>query len=310
MTPPERAVRRPYRGTPDLTAMQGLLLGDPDPFHNYPTLADLPELLSSSQPDVAANTVVWEGETGRIVGFATVHPRYDNLYWHIRPGTLLASIGDGLIAWAIGRRLETIEAGDVPTLDVASREDDAERITFLRRHGFAPTEDLTLTMERALAAPVPGPEAPEGYEIRQLRGESEVEAYVALHRAAFGTENMTVAERLEIMRQPTYLPEGDLVLTTPDGELVAFYVCSLDREANERENVREGEIGIVGTHPAFRGRRLGRTMVLAGIRALREQGVETATLGVDGANVAARRVYDSVGFRVRRATRWYRKALT
>ncbi len=46
-------------------------------------------------------------------------------------------------------------------------------------------------------------------------------------------------------------------------------------------------------------------MVLAGMRALKQQGMESATLGVAGTNPAAVHVYESAGFRVHAVTRWY-----
>jgi ribosomal protein S18 acetylase RimI-like enzyme len=51
-------------------------------------------------------------------------------------------------------------------------------------------------------------------------------------------------------------------------------------------------------------------MLLAGMRWLKAQGMDTATLGVDAENPSgALRLYESVGFTVRHKTAMYRKAV-
>jgi hypothetical protein len=45
------------------------------------------------------------------------------------------------------------------------------------------------------------------------------------HRAAFGTEYLTVEERLATMREPEYDPELDLLAVAPDGRLAAYCMC-------------------------------------------------------------------------------------
>ena len=79
---------------------------------------------------------------------------------------------------------------------------------------------------RALGAALAGLPPPAGWAAAHLAtaarighytalGEQEAEALAALHRAAFGTDHMTVEERLAIMRAPGYLPELDLLAATP-----------------------------------------------------------------------------------------------
>ena len=63
---------------------------------------------------------------------------------------------------------------------------------------------------------------------------------------------------------------------------------------------RFGEIYVIAVHPDFRGRGLGRMMVLHGLAAIRRKGVSSATLFVDESNVAARGLYESLGFTLER----------
>lgn len=117
----------------------------------------------------------------------------------------------------------------------------------------------------------------------------------------------TEEHRISLMRQPHYRQDLDLVAAAPAGALAAFCVSSIDPAENERRGQNEGEIAIVGTHPAYRGHGLGRAVVLAGMHGLRRDGAETAVLGVAGDNTAAIRVYERLGFSVDSQIRWYEK---
>lgn len=179
----------------------------------------------------------------------------------------------------------------------------------LERHGFDRQNEGTLRMLRPLAEPIPEPVPPPGFTLRHVAGEGEVEAYVALHRAAFGTEHMTVAHRLMIMRDPDYRADGDLVLVAPDGALAAFCVCQIHPSENAATGQRWGWTDPIGVHPAYRRRGLGRAILLAGLGYLRAQDMETAALGASSTNPAVR-LYESTGFRTAFTYQWYAKPVS
>ncbi len=97
-----------------------------------------------------------------------------------------------------------------------------------------------------------------GYTIRPVAGEAEAEALVALHRAAFGSEHMTAAERLTWMRQPDYDPALDLVAVAPNGSLAAYCFCAIQREENRLSGRNDGAA------PAAPGPRAGAGAVVRG----------------------------------------------
>lgn len=304
-----RLSMRQYDGARDLAAMQTLLRSDPHPFDLYPTAADLPELLDPAVSDTSERTVVWEDPRGALAGFAIVS-RYHNLHYHFHPDALGPGVEQEMVGWAV-QRLQQMAGNTGPrvALDAAAYDEDIATVALLQRNGFTPTGDLTLRMARPLGDPLSDPRLPAGLTLRPLAGEGEVPAYVGVHRAAYGTENMTMERRLSIMRQPYYRPELDLVAVSTHGELAAFCVCAVDAEANARSGRNEGEIAIVGVHPVFRGRGLGRAMVLAGLRVLQQHGVDSAFLTVAGNNAPALRVYEAAGFRTERQMRWYTRPI-
>ena len=57
-----------------------------------------------------------------------------------------------------------------------------------------------------------------------------------------------------------------------------------------------GRISMTGGHPDYRGRRLSRPAVIAGMHWLVSEGVEVIELEMDAANAPAARVYESLGF--------------
>ena len=86
-----------------------------------------------------------------------------------------------------------------------------------------------------------------------------------------------------------------------DGVLLGF--CSTDpaRRPDGASAVR-GEIWTIGVRTGEQGQGLGRQLLHWGVRHLRDQGVETVTLAVNGTNARALHLYESEGF-VRTTTR-------
>ena len=184
---------------------------------DYPSAVDLRELLAL--PAVQDNTRLWFDAADRLVGFAFVD-HYQNLRFEFDPQVLSPGIEAEIVAWGVDCIRRVMQAtGESFTLDASCREDDTGYIALLERHGFIQEALRSVHMVRSLYDPIPAPHLPAGFSIRHVTGEHEVDALVALHRAAFGTEHMTVEERLAMMRVPDYELELDLVVVAPDGRL-------------------------------------------------------------------------------------------
>jgi len=278
-----------------------------DRITDYPSMVDLHELLALQQ--VQENTRLWFGANDRLVAFAFVD-QYDNLRFEIDHQAAGPGIDAQIVAWGIECLRRTVQEGDAPrTLDASCRDDDAERIALLERHGFVRQPQRSLRMLRSLHEPIPALQLPQGFALRHEAGEHEVEALVELHRAAFGSERMTVEERLAMMRVPGYDPELDLLVSAPDGRLAAYCLCAISQEENERSGRKEGATDPVATHPIYRRRGLAKALLLAGLRKLQQRGMDTATLGTSSDNVAMQRTAQAVGFRTQSATLWFARTV-
>jgi mycothiol synthase len=274
--------------------------------YDYPTITDLHELLDASASQETTRASIWEGEDGSIVAYAILALRYCNCYFLIAPHIRSQEIETDILNWAERQMLKT---EGCTSIDTPCRDTDSERIALLERQGFVRQETQTLYMARSLSETISPALFPEGFTLRQAAGEQELDAIVALHQAAFGTQNMTIETRRAIMRNPDYIPELDLLLEAPNGTLAAFCYCAIPKEANELSRRSEGEIGITGTGPAYQKRGLGRAMLLAGLQRLKDFGVETAKLGTSSENDSAHSVYFAAGFRISHRSLWYAKSI-
>ena len=70
-----------------------------------------------------------------------------------------------------------------------------------------------------------------------------------------------------------------------------------------------GWVAMTGVHPNYRGLRLGRAVVLAGMHYLISRNVSQIELEVDSENVPATNLYESIGFKKVDQTYWYQKDL-
>ncbi|MDY7077639.1 MAG: GNAT family N-acetyltransferase [Chloroflexota bacterium] len=301
---------RTYSGAKNLQAMIDLLAAvrPVDRITDYPSVVDLREALALT--NVQDNTRLWFDAKDQIVGFAFVDP-YNNLRFEFDQQATHPDIESEIVTWGVECIRRAIqESGESLTLDASCRDDDTRRIALLERHGFVMQEMRSLHMVRSLNEPIPAPQVPVGFSIRHVTGEHEVEALVALHRAAFGTENMTVEERLAMMRVPEYDPELDLLAIAPDNRLAAYCMCSISREENERTGRNEGYTDPVATHPDFQRRGLAQALLLTGFHKLQQRGIDTAVLGTSNENIAMQRTAKAVGFRVQSTKLWFAKPVS
>ncbi len=262
-----------------------------------PTVEDFEEVIQLDSTREAAR--LWrEGE--ELAGFAFVD-EYNNLQFEIEPEFETVRLIEEMVDWGIylmQRRNQATGAKD--TLDHCCGAEHALRIAALERLGFQRQELRTLSYERPLEQPLLVVEIPPGYRLRCVEGEHEVERLAALHRAAFGSEHMTVEGRLAIMRAPHYRRDLDLVAVAPDGELAAFVICGFEQGQNE-----VGYTDPIGTHPRHQRRGLGKAVVTAGLQALKSSGAKTVRLGTSSENRAMQRLAESLGFRLTAEKLWF-----
>jgi len=99
----------------------------------------------------------------------------------------------------------------------------------------------------------------------------------------------------------------DVVLACDGDEIAGYCWTGIIYEAGTNE--RKGQILMLGVDPDYRGRGIGRGVLLAGLSYLNSKGIQVAELTVDSKNQAACILYRSIGFKVWASTLWYEKAI-
>ncbi len=177
------------------------------------------------------------------------------------------------------------------------RADNADQISVLEKCGFTKVGSLRLRMMRDLRDPIPKCQLPTGFAVRHIKDERDVDSYVKMGNSAF-PNGFRREHHLELMQVPEFIADLDLVVEAPDERFVALCQCYFDPCESERGANWEGWTDPIGTHPDFRRRGLERAVVAEGLRRLKACGVARATLYTVEDNTAARRLYESLGYKV------------
>lgn len=265
----------------------------------YPTVWRLRLLWSSRVWEPAQDVRLWADAAGRIIGFALLWRRrrespYLALEWVLHPTLATDTLVDALLAWAVARAQAIAAEQSAPlTLYANALHLPLPFDAAFARHGFTPIlpdpEQFNVYLTRPLQSPLPAPALPPGYSLRPLASVDELEAYAALS----GFAAVDPEHRRELFASDEYAYR---VVVGPDGEFAAYCEVSICREEWARSRRRVGWIDYVETRPEQQRRGLGRAVLLAGLRQLREWGAETALLITVNTNTPALGLYDATGF--------------
>jgi mycothiol synthase len=298
--------RRPYQGEQDQQEMLALGQADAAAVH----VVDLPYRLSSWAFDDAANVGLWWDDAGRLAAWSVLQTPFWCIDYALR-----SDADDGLyrelLAWADGRaRAVAGTASGRPAwfvnvfADQTQRMHDLEAASFADQSRAAKQPWSKVLLGRALDAELGELRLPAGVTIRPLAGAAEVRAYVALHRAVFGSENMTEAWRLRTLSAAGYASDLDLVAVAPAGQLIAFCICWVSQT---HDGTLTGQIEPLGVHEEWRGQGLGLALLQEELRRLRAHGASRALVETDNYRDAAFALYERAGFQALQDVRVFRK---
>jgi mycothiol synthase len=226
-----------------------------------------------------------------------------------RPQTAAALLGSALNR---ARTLLAERGRQKGILQARCGAGDAASCDAFAAAGLVYARDL-VTMLRPSLNDVAAPRFPDGVAVRRYRSGDEA-AWVAAFNAAFaghwgGFMGMSAARWAHERTEAAFDPEISLVAWAGN-QIAGFCHCRIDRELNDLRERSFGMIRYVGVAPAWRRQGLGAALTLAGLRTLRDAGMESVVLGVDAENVTgARRLYERYGFEVVDEQVMYRTAM-
>ncbi len=162
--------------------------------------------------------------------------------------------------------------------------------------GFEPTRVLW-RMRRSLTDEIPMPLMPTGVTVRALRPEADDQAWLDLNARAFAAHpeqgTWTSKDLALRMAEPWFDPAGFLVAETDDGTLTGFHWTKV-HDCPHHPPI--GEVYVLGVDPVAHARGLGTALTLAGLRHLRERGLDQVMLYVEESNERAIGLYRRLGF--------------
>jgi hypothetical protein len=289
-----RLIGRPFGGRADLPALEALLATCAAPEHPAYTQSRLQGGPSSAPPTApSVPNCLWRDAAapdGPLVACAFGGL---NATFHIHPAARVPAVETVVMRWIDGQVAAQASAA-IPRVDVQLRAgDDEYRAALLERRGFTRQESVTLRLRRSFDEPIPEPVLPTGHRIRPLRGEGELDTFLALFDEAYGVRP-TSERRAQLWRRPAHVPE--LVVEATDGPLVAF--CYVDVGALSMMPLEPGE-GCVAQFGCARGypyQVFARAAFRAGLRELRRRGMTAARVQAGSRNEKELLLFAAEGF--------------
>lgn len=95
---------------------------------------------------------------------------------------------------------------------------------------------------------------------------------------------------------------GDVLLAFDEENVNGYCWTTVTEEG-------KGRIEMMGTDPDYRGKGIGKRVLLCGLLHLKDRGVGVTVLTVDSQNQAAKALYSSIGFEVTAKSLWYEKVI-
>jgi len=239
---------------------------------------------------------------GRIAGYARLDPPGPPGA-HGTPGAAEPASGELVIdpefrRRGLGRALAEAMAGlaGETGLQVWAHGDQPAAGALAAAAGFERTRSLW-QMRRPLAEPLAEPHLVPGIAVRAFQPGRDEDAWLALNAAAFAShpeQGAWTPADLEQREQEDWFDPAGFFLAERGDRLAGFHWTKVHPADGESPPI--GEVYVVGVDPAEQGTGLGRALTLIGVHYLRDRGLDQVMLYVDESNVAAVRLYESMGF--------------
>tara|TARA_B100001146_G_scaffold90462_1_gene80138 strand:+ start:251 stop:1156 length:906 start_codon:yes stop_codon:yes gene_type:complete len=149
---------------------------------------------------------------------------------------------------------------------------------------------------------------PDGYSLRHFVKGKDENTLTDLQNQSFGNHWGFSPNNIEQIRYRTQMERTNdkgIIFIEKNGEIAGYnWTMEAHHDASS-----VGWVAMTGVHPNYRGLRLGRAVVLAGMHYLKSKNISGIELEVDSENIPATRLYNSIGFRKINQTHWYEKSM-
>ena len=146
----------------------------------------------------------------------------------------------------------------------------------------------------------PEPTLPDGVTLRTFVPGQDEQAVIDVNARAFDwhpEQGALTVEELRATEAEDLFDAAGFFLAERDGRVIGFHWTKVHPAEEDRfDGEPVGEVYVVGVDPRAQGGGLGKALTLAGLRHLRERGLQHVILYVEGDNAPALAVYERLGF--------------
>jgi mycothiol synthase len=257
-------------------------------------------------------------QTGRLVGYVIVNERREEAFDRIgvigivHPEHRLQGIGSALMQRAESRARE-LRRGKPLFLEMVARQPVAGAAELALSVGMQPVRHFFYMQCSDLAA-LPEPVLPAGICLRRYIAGSDEDAFVKAYNDGFsdhwGYVPHTREKEEHRVGNSGFVSDDTLLAVDSGGRIAGLCVVLIPPVEPDMREANPPMIDDLAVTHAYRRRGLGRGLLRAGMRRIRDQGFSAAALAVDvDSPNRALRLYESVGFRVVSASTAFRKEL-
>lgn len=292
---------RHYNPLLDLSALSNTLTEIESIDHDGEDTSEEYLLASLQWPNYRPDQDVWVAEAdGKLVGYGVALEQPSErctIYVVVHPSRRRQGLGSQLLELTLNRARE-VSSKDI--LVYANGHNEASNL-FLNHHGFQQVGSSG-SLKAPASIPVPAFEFPTGFTIKKYSDVNEprvlLKALNVCYAGMWGHQhNENPSE--EELRSPRFLKyynAEDILLLFDDRDAI-IGICSLKSHGKKEGNGEVSDLldgpGIVQEH---RDKGYQRSMVLAGIRHLRQHDAHPITLEFWGDSEAALNSYRELGF--------------
>ena len=217
---------------------------------------------------------------------------------------------NGIATELIGRTLRHAEAADIKVAQVYIPEVNLPGKRLALRLGFKFIRHFYELKLNLNDMQLPDLE-PSEYVVRSLRpDEADKLTYIQnrTFAASWGFNPNTLAEIAYRINLSSCSP-GNIMMVYLKQQPIGYCWTRIFAEEDLAADGVKGEIHMLGVDPDYRGKGIGRHVLLAGLADLKRKGVSIVELTADGEKPVALGLYESVGFRRCSRNEWYEKKL-
>jgi mycothiol synthase len=263
-------------------------------------------------------------DNGRLVGYTDLFAREGDAHldgtiycWGVvHPQWRRRGLGRRLLEAAYRRASEYAvrsEAGRV-YFQCNGRDVEEDRQALYQSFGMNPVRYF-VNLVRPLNGNLGPVEIPAGIRLRTFDLESDAETVWRVDNDAFrdhwGYTGSDLGDFLHWLEEPHFRPElWFLAEEEASGEVVGLGLNVIDPNWIAQTGRQEGYVNTLAVLPRHRRKGLGTALLVQSLHALHAEAMEAAHLHADSENLTgAMRLYERVGFRVRKTSVAYRKAI-